>query len=172
MKIEMRIEKSQRVIVKLLVFSNDKKEILLVKTKHNYWDLPGGHLKFEETPEAGLVREAKEEIGIDVIIERLSSIHTIILDLIDRPNLEMRQYFVLVFIGSIADLEADIVLTDPEIIDYAWLSVQDIVNEKLNDLLVLTKEQIVLALEKKDIRANKKFYIKGGELTAYKIIED
>jgi len=84
----------------------------------------------------------------------------------------MRQYFVLVFIGSIADLEADIVLTDPEIIDYAWLSVQDIVNEKLNDLLVLTKEQIVLALEKKDIRANKKFYIKGGELTAYKIIED
>jgi len=172
MKIETKTERNQWFIVKLLVFSNDKKEILLVKTRHNYWDLPGGHLKFEETPEAGLAREAKEEIGIDVKIERLSSIHTIILDLIDRPNPEMRQYFILVFTGSIVDAEADIVLADPEITDYAWFSVQDIVEEKLNDLLVLTKEQILLALEKEDIRANKKFYIKAGELMAYKIVED
>ena len=168
----MKTKKKQWVIVKLLVFSNDKKEIFLVKTRHGYWDLPGGHLKFEETPEIGLIREVKEEIGVDIKIKRLSSIHTIILDLIDRPDPEIRQYFVLVFVGDIIDSEMDIILTDPDIIGYSWHSVQNIIEEKSEDLLVLTKEQILLALQKRDIRANKRFYIKAGELIAYKIVED
>lgn len=168
----MEIRKSQQIMAKLLVFSEDNKKVFLVKTRHNYWDLPGGHLKFEETPESGLTREVKEEIGVDIKIKRLSSVHTIILDLSNRPDLEMRQYFVFVFVGDINDPETNIVLNDPEIIDYCWHSVQDIIEENLQRILVLTEEQILLALKGEDIRANKKFYIKAGELTAYKIIED
>jgi 8-oxo-dGTP diphosphatase len=32
----------------------------------NHWDLIGGHLEAGETPEQALVREVKEEIGIDL----------------------------------------------------------------------------------------------------------
>ena len=32
----------------------------------NHWDLFGGHLEKGETPEQALVREVKEEIGIDL----------------------------------------------------------------------------------------------------------
>ena len=41
------------------------------------WDLPGGHLALGENFEACLLREVKEETGLDVTIERLLGLHKI-----------------------------------------------------------------------------------------------
>jgi len=47
-------------------------KVLMVKAKRGfslgYWNLPGGFMQYGETPEAACVREAKEEIGVDVAI--------------------------------------------------------------------------------------------------------
>lgn len=40
-------------------FKDDK--LLLVKLNHRGWDFPGGHIKYEETPEECIKREAYEE---------------------------------------------------------------------------------------------------------------
>lgn len=44
--------------------------ILLVKRgrppKKGFWDIPGGFFEFNETAENGLVREIKEELGIEI----------------------------------------------------------------------------------------------------------
>lgn len=56
-----------RTVVKGLFVKGDK--ILLVKEAPNLadkWELPGGGLGFGEEPHAGLVREIKEELNLDV----------------------------------------------------------------------------------------------------------
>src|SRR3990172_893193 len=49
-------------------------KILLVEqsvTQSRHWSLPGGALEYGETLEQGLIREMKEETGLDVSVDRL-----------------------------------------------------------------------------------------------------
>lgn len=163
------MKKTQGIIVKLLVFSNDESKIFMLKTKNGYWDLPGGHLEFGETLEEGLLREVKEETGIEARIERLSSIFTIILNLNDMSSPEQRHYTVLTFRGRLKNKKR-ISLSDPKIISFKLQKVSDIIGKKSLDIVCVTKDQIIAELNKKPIRATKKFYIRGGELEAYKIL--
>jgi len=56
-----------------IILENDKGEFLLYLRDNkpdipfpDYWDLIGGHVEEGETPEQALVREVKEELGIDL----------------------------------------------------------------------------------------------------------
>jgi 8-oxo-dGTP diphosphatase len=42
------------------------------------WDLPGGHIALGESLEECLLREVKEETGLDVAIERLLGLHAMV----------------------------------------------------------------------------------------------
>lgn len=46
--------------------SNENKEILLVKSPQRGWEYPGGMVEPGETLQGALVREIKEEAGVDV----------------------------------------------------------------------------------------------------------
>jgi 8-oxo-dGTP diphosphatase len=43
----------------------------------DYWCLPGGFIRYLETPEMAAIREVKEETGLDVEINRLAGIYQI-----------------------------------------------------------------------------------------------
>ena len=54
-----------------IIFYNDKREILLLLRDNlphipypNMWDLPGGHVENNESPEGCIIREMKEELNI------------------------------------------------------------------------------------------------------------
>lgn len=53
-----------RVSVKALVKNNEGK-VLVVKENQDTWSLPGGGLDHGEDPELGILRELKEELGIE-----------------------------------------------------------------------------------------------------------
>lgn len=54
-----------------IVFSENRSQVLLVKRRDiPVWVLPGGGLDAGESPEAGAVRELKEETGLDTAIVR------------------------------------------------------------------------------------------------------
>ncbi len=55
-----------------LVILNDEHEILLIKRQNKgrvYWVFPGGSIEIGETPEIAAIREAFEELSLDVKIE-------------------------------------------------------------------------------------------------------
>ena len=59
------------------VFTNKAKSILQLKQTYNdkRWGLPGGSPEPGETVNEALIRECREELGIDVEIEYLSGIY-------------------------------------------------------------------------------------------------
>ena len=67
-----------RVIVEGIHFRDGR--VLLVRGSRglteNRWTLPGGFLRFGESPEQGVLRELREEIGVEAEIERLITIRS------------------------------------------------------------------------------------------------
>jgi 8-oxo-dGTP diphosphatase len=63
-----------------LIF-NDKGEVLFMKrgpasrNEVGHWEIPGGGVKFNETRTQAVIREVKEEFGVDV--EVVAELHTI-----------------------------------------------------------------------------------------------
>ncbi len=55
-----------RISVKALVYDETRTKFLAVQEASGVWELPGGGLDHGETPEEGLRREVKEEMGLDV----------------------------------------------------------------------------------------------------------
>ena len=56
-----------------IIFVNDKKQVLLFLRDNkpeipfpNMWDVPGGHVEEHENPDQCIVREMKEEIGMEL----------------------------------------------------------------------------------------------------------
>lgn len=67
--------------------------VVLVKRSFDpykdYWALPGGIVEYGETIEVAVIREAKEETGLDVKIEKLVGVYS-------DPNRDPRGHFVSV----------------------------------------------------------------------------
>ncbi len=52
------------------VVLNDRREVLLQERADGGWCVPGGYLEFGENFREAVVREMKEDAGLDVVIER------------------------------------------------------------------------------------------------------
>lgn len=68
----------EQITIVVAVIRNEKGDILLarrnepeLKYAHDKWEFVGGGIEFGESPEEALIREVKEEAGVDVEIIRL-----------------------------------------------------------------------------------------------------
>ena len=72
--------KTVRVVAAVIKAVNDKKEPIIFATQRGYgefkdgWEFPGGKIEPQETPEACIVREIKEELQVTAQVERFLGI--------------------------------------------------------------------------------------------------
>ena len=52
------------------VLAHENKILIAQRAKDNFWEFPGGRIDEGETPEECTIREMKEELNIDIRIER------------------------------------------------------------------------------------------------------
>ncbi len=84
---------------------------------HNMWQFPGGGVEFGEELEKAVVRECKEEVGLDVVIEKL----------VPCVQTSVRGTWQGVFIPYLChaiDENQQIVLNE-EASDHAWYSLEE-----------------------------------------------
>lgn len=100
-------------------------EVLLIKRNNepfkNYWSLPGGHIDFGETAEEAVIREVKEETGLDFKPNFLSYRDEI------YPNINWHGE-VLIFYGKAEGKEA---FDKKEVSDIRWVDIKEALNMKL-----------------------------------------
>ena len=56
-----------RISIKALVLNETRDKFLICEEENGVWDLPGGGLDWETTPQADLAREIQEEMGLNII---------------------------------------------------------------------------------------------------------
>jgi 8-oxo-dGTP diphosphatase len=76
------------------------------------WEIPGGRLQFDEELESALIREVKEEAGIEITIEKLYYAYTFM----TSPT---RQFVILTYLCK---TEQDNVTLSNEHTEYLWAS--------------------------------------------------
>jgi len=111
-----------------LIF-NDRDEVLMVRTRKwsHMWGIPGGKTKLNETSEAALIRELKEETDLDI-----SDIEFVLVqDCIRSSEFYRDAHFVLLNYTCRASSDQAVVLNE-EADEFVWLPLENTFDLKLN----------------------------------------
>lgn len=98
-----------KVGVGAIVLDKDDRILLQLRNKSpeaGRWSIPGGRVEFMETVETAIVRELKEELGIDVVVEGLLCVTNHIVP-VDNAHWVSPAYLVRVVAGEAENLEPE-----------------------------------------------------------------
>ena len=127
--------KGNRIIVHTLISVNDK--YLVTKrskeetTFPEYWDIPGGLVELGELPRDAVIRETKEEVGLNIIPTRV--IH-------EDSNLDVKKDLIFIRLVYLCELNDDIKnikLQEEEHSEYRLINnLSELVGEKISPFLI------------------------------------
>lgn len=123
-----------RIIVHALI--NAKNGYLVTKrskeetTFPEYWDIPGGLAETGELPREAVIRETKEEVGLDIM--PTSVIH-------EDSNLDKSKNLIFIRLVYLCELKSKIddIILQEEHSEYRFIStLEDLKNEKISPFFV------------------------------------
>ena len=111
-----------------VIIENAKRDIMLVKRKvepkKGYWDLPGGFIQPNENLEESVKREIKEELNINVSVEKIVGIYN---DTYEFQNVILPTLGVIVSVTT----DSDKFTPADDISSYKFFSQEDVLKQKL-----------------------------------------
>ena len=124
-----------RIIVHTLIVDNGKylvtKRAKEESTFPEYWDIPGGLVDYGELPKDAVIRETKEEVGLDIVPTQI--IH-------EDSNQDEKKDLIFIRLVYLCELKDDIKnikLQLEEHSEYKLIeSLEDLKNEKISPFLV------------------------------------
>ena len=113
----------------------DGKMLFLKRTKNSEiepekWGVPGGHLEKFLSPEKNVLKEVKEETGLDIIDYKLVNIK-------DLEGGRKIYYFLCI------PADGEVILNNDEHQNYKWMSIQDIKETSEEDFMFDNKKYIL-----------------------------
>jgi 8-oxo-dGTP pyrophosphatase MutT (NUDIX family) len=106
------------------VVVDDEGRVLLQRRLDNgLWSLPGGTMEVGETIRQCVIREVKEETGLDIDVVSLVGIYSDPRYVIEYANGEVRQQFSVCFYCR---PRSGILMSSPESIEVAWFDLADL----------------------------------------------
>ena len=94
-------------------------QVLLMKRKGPHgagtWSTPGGHLDFGETPEQCAAREAKEEVGMDVIEARFRAVTNDVFE-------EEGKHYITIWMDCKTLPQDPIIAAEEEVVELGWFA--------------------------------------------------
>lgn len=86
------------------------------------WEIPGGRLNINENPQVGLQREIFEELGVTINVGEVVHMEQFI------QGSEGKRAFVIVYVATLQDEQADLVLNSQEVSEVRWIDENDLDN--------------------------------------------
>lgn len=119
----------------------DNKILLLKRVKPStdglgFWELPGGGLEYGETPNQALIRELKEETGLDIVIIKPAYTFT-----------KIREDYQTVGIGFLCIPKNDHVRLSDEHTDYCFVTIEkakELLDKEIYNDIIYTIEEYFL----------------------------
>jgi|10_taG_2_1085330.scaffolds.fasta_scaffold08009_3 8-oxo-dGTP pyrophosphatase MutT (NUDIX family) len=105
-----------QITAKVLIRDESNKVLILKDRFSDWWDLPGGHIHTEETPEEGALREVEEETGI-----KLNEVDLVIGQEVDTDLGHKLGLFLVAYVP----LDSPKPLLSDEHTDYAWIGMDE-----------------------------------------------
>jgi 8-oxo-dGTP diphosphatase len=109
------MNQNPKVGVAIIITKDD--QVLLMKRKGPHgtgtWTTPGGHLDFGETPEQCAAREAKEEVGLDVVDIRFRAFTN---DIFEREG----QHYISIWMEGKSTSGEPTIAAEEEVAEIGW----------------------------------------------------
>jgi 8-oxo-dGTP diphosphatase len=139
----MNLEPASKVLASGCIICDTSGRILLVKPTYKPgWEIPGGMVEANESPLQACLREAREEIGLEVKLGRLLCV-----DYVGVQIAPLERLMFTFDAGVIDDLEiAQIVLPPDELSEFRFVTLAES-QELLPERLALRVRQSVIALD-------------------------
>lgn len=110
--------------------SKEKKVFAVNHRKAGMWLFPGGHIEANELPNENVVREIKEELGLDVTLAQVQGPFGMQIIDIENPKVACKEHYDCFYVLEKPDQE--MIVDERESSDSGWFTIPEVL-EKIVD---------------------------------------